>query len=80
MKSPITRRRQRRILEALAHLGPLSEHDLYDLLGAHPRQLNHALLALATDGRITVKTNTGFCGTHRVWHIAETTNTESENA
>jgi len=75
MKNPFTARRERRILAALAALGPTDELALYLFLNGRHNALNAALLNLATEGRITCSNRASivaaFAGTSRVWRLAE---------
>lgn len=52
MKSPLTRRRERRILAALHALGPLNDYELSDFLGTPSIFLTKPLMNLACDKKI----------------------------
>lgn len=72
MKNPITARRERRILAALAVLGPTDEFALYTFLNAPSRTLTAALLSLATKGLVTCDNRPSIIGATRLWQLAET--------
>lgn len=69
MKSPLTRRRERRILGALQALGPLTEFELAEFLGTHRWLLRAPLLNLARDGHITATKDVTLLGRYFTWSI-----------
>lgn len=68
IRGPLTRRRERRILIALTHFGPLDEFELYGILRATEGTLTKALLTLTAEGLITVESKFDLLhGSRRVW-------------
>lgn len=70
MKSPLTRRRQRRILGALRALGSLTEYELAEFLGTRRWLLRAPLLNLAQAGQITAVKESSLSGGYFIWSIA----------
>lgn len=76
MKTPQTRRRERRILEALQALGPLDNYSLAEFLGIRSTALKKPLLNLTLKGQITATAQPSLMGGNFIWKLAHQENTD----